>query len=123
LRFRKRTAQHGKVLRKDGYTSPAHGAYAGDHTIPGVPVFIQPKIAAAMRDEGVGFVKGAGVEEVGQALTSSQLAFGMLRFDAVGSATLHGSGSPAFQFGRWHRKSPFGVNIGALVGARPANHG
>jgi hypothetical protein len=74
VRLGERTAEHREVLREriDGASSDA--AMARDDAVSGNQLFAHPEVAAAVSDELVDFLEGAGVEQEVDALARGELA-------------------------------------------------
>ncbi len=73
------------------------GAVAGHAAIPRKLLLIHAKMRAAMFDEHVVFFEGVGVEQHFQPLARGELAFFMLRVDALFTAAHTGGVTAAFQ--------------------------
>ena len=98
MRFGKRPAEYGKVLTINIDQSTVDGAAAGDHPVAGDFLFGHAKVGAIMRDIGVEFFEAAFIQQDIKAFARSQATLGMLRVNALLSATQFGRCAPQFQF-------------------------
>ena len=80
---RERAAEHGEVLAEDEDQAAVDRAVAGDHAVAGHLLLGHAEIAAAMLDEHVPFLEGAGIEQHLDALARGELALGVLGLDAL----------------------------------------
>ncbi len=78
----KRAAEHGEILAEDEDQPAVDRAVAGDHAVARDLLLVHAEIAAAVLDEHVPFLEGAGIEQQLEALARGQLALGVLRPDA-----------------------------------------
>src|ERR1700746_4100175 len=100
MRFRERPAEHGKVLA-EGEDEPAvHRAVSRHHAVTGNLVLGHAEILAAVLDEHVPLLEGAGIEEQLQALARGELALGMLRLDAARAAAQAGGRALLFELAK-----------------------
>ena len=72
--LRERSAEDGEVLREGEHLPAVHEAVAGDDAVAGHEMLVHPEIAAAVGDELVDLLEGAGVEEQLHPLARRQLA-------------------------------------------------
>jgi hypothetical protein len=94
--LRERSAEDREVLREGVDDTPLDAAGAGDDAVTGDDLVGHPEVAAAVGDELVDLLEGAGVEQLGDPLARGQFAGGVLPLD-TGRAT-SGFGS-AFEIG------------------------
>ena len=80
---RQRAAEHGEVLAEDEDQPAVDRAVAGDHAVARDLLLLHAEIGAAMLDEHVPFLEGAGVEQQLDALAGGELALGVLGVDAA----------------------------------------
>src|SRR5713226_5367621 len=78
VRFREGAAKDSKVLREDKDFAAIDQAVGGDDSVAGIDFFLHPKVARAMFDQLIEFLKRAVIEQELDALARSQLAGGVL---------------------------------------------
>ena len=92
--LRQRSAEDGEVLGEGVDDAAVDAAGAGDDAVARHDLVGHAEVEAAMRDELVDLLEGAGVEELGDALAGGELAGGVLPLDAGRAAAGFG---PSFQ--------------------------
>ena len=83
MRFGQRAAEHGEILTEHEDDPAVDGAVAGDHPVAGNGGVGHAEVGAAVLDEHVPFLEAAVVEKQLDAFARAELAFGMLRVDAL----------------------------------------
>ena len=81
-----RAAEDGEVLAEDEDQPAVDGAMAGHHPIARDLLLGHAEIRAAMLDEHVPFLEGAGIQQQLDALPGGQPSLGMLGLDALDAA-------------------------------------
>ena len=82
MRLAQRAAEHGEILAEDEDQAAVDRAVAGDDAVARDFLLVHAEIVAAMLDEHVPFLEGAGVEQQLEPLARGELALGVLRLDA-----------------------------------------
>ncbi len=90
MRLRQRAAEHGEVLAEDEDEAAIDHAVARHHPVAGDFLVLHPEVRAAVLDEHVPFLEGAVVQQQFDALARGELAFLVLRLDALRAAALAG---------------------------------
>ena len=98
VRLRKRSAEHGKILREHVDQAAFDQSVSGDEAVAGRALFLHAEIAAVVHHELVEFLEGAFIQQQFDSLARAQLAFLVLAFAPLGSAALLGFLIPAPQF-------------------------
>ncbi len=83
VRLGERAAEHGEVLAEDEDEAAVDRAVAGDDAVARDLLLRHAEVGAAVLDEHVPLLEGAGVEQEVDALARGQLAAGVLRLDAL----------------------------------------
>ena len=81
-----RSAEDGEVLREREHLAAVDEAVPGDDAVAGNELFVHAEIAAAVRDELVELLEGAGIEQQFDALAGGQLAGRVLAFETIRAA-------------------------------------
>jgi hypothetical protein len=88
LRFRERSAEHGEVLRVHRHFATVDLAEADDDAVAGMTLRVHAEVAVAMFHVGIDLLKGAFIQQAGEAFARGELALDVLRFDASLTAAL-----------------------------------
>ena len=96
--LRKRAAEHREILREDIDDATVDLAPSGDHAVAWDALVLHAEVVAAVLDEHVELLKGVLVEQDVDAFSGGQLAFGVLRRDALLAAARSGLGAALFEF-------------------------
>jgi hypothetical protein len=86
VRLGERAAEHGEVLAEHEHHAPVDRAVAGHHAVAGDLLVGHAEVGAAVLDEHVPLLEGAGVEQEVDALARGELPAGVLRLDALRAA-------------------------------------
>ena len=97
---RERAAEHGEILAEHEDQPAVDRAVAGDDAVARDLLLVHAEIVAAVLDEHVPFLEGAGVEQQLDPLARGQLALGVLGLDAPRAAAGAGRRALFFQTGR-----------------------
>ncbi len=98
LHFAERAAVHGEVLRVHVHRAALNLAVAGDDAFAQILLRRQSGLITLMRDERFEFVERAVIEQLLQAFTRRQLAFGVLFGNPIGPAADAGFFAHGAQF-------------------------
>ena len=90
VRFGKRAAENGEVLREDVDEPPVDAAVAGDESVARGPLLFHPEILAVVPDEFVQLLERAFIEQQIDALARAELARFVFAFAALRSAAFFG---------------------------------
>src|SRR6185369_12393559 len=85
--FGERPAEDGEVLGEDEDEASFDAAVTGDEAVAKDLLLVHAEVGAAMRDELVGLLEGAFVEQELDALARRHLTFFMLALAAFGTAS------------------------------------
>src|SRR5262249_55671843 len=88
VRFRKRPAENGEVLREDVHQAPVDAAVAGDETVARRPLLLHPEVGALVADELVEFFERAFVKQQPYPLARAHLALFVLALATLGASAL-----------------------------------
>ncbi len=88
MRFRERTAEDREVLAEDEDEAAVDHPVTGHDAVAGNLVLVHAEVVAAMFDEHVPLFEGAFVEQQFKPFAGGELAFAVLRGDALFSAAL-----------------------------------
>jgi len=86
VRFRKRAAEHGEVLREHEYQATVNGTVTRHHAITRQRLLLHAEIGTAVFLEHIPFFERVRIEEQFDTLTGGEFALGVLRVDALLSA-------------------------------------
>ena len=90
MRFGKRAAEHGEVLREDEHHPAVHGPPPGDHAVTGNGLRRHIEIDAAVLDEHVVFLETAFVEQELDSFPRRQFPLCVLGIDSFLAAAQAG---------------------------------
>src|ERR1019366_1991924 len=94
-----RAAEHGEVLSEDEDQAAFNSSVSGEAAVTVNGLLVHAEVGAAMRDQLVGFLEGAFVEEEFNALAGGHLALFVFAGAALFSASGFGEGVTTFEFG------------------------
>ena len=94
--LRQRSAEHREVLREGEHLPAVDQPVAGDDAVAGDDLILHPEVEAAVRDELVDLLEGAGIEQQLDALARRQLAGVVMALQALFAAAQLGA---AFEIG------------------------
>ena len=83
-----RAAEHGEILAEGEDEAAIDQAVAGDHAVARDLLLLHAEIVAAVLDEHVPLLEGAGIEQQLQPLARGELALLVLLLDALLAAAL-----------------------------------
>ena len=104
--FRERAAEDREVLREGEHLPAVDQAVPGDDAVARDDLLLHAEVAAAVRDELVELLEGAGIEQQLDPLARGELAGRVLALEAVRAAAELGA---ALEVG----EGVFGIHVGA----------
>ena len=98
MRLRQRAAKDSEVLAEDEDQPAVDRAVAGDDAVTGNLLVRHAEVVAAVLDEHVPFLEARRIEQEVEAFARRQLAFCVLRIDALLAATEPRGSALFFEF-------------------------